>query len=40
MSHGHGGSDPIAPPSFSCLAEADEHARICSRLVGVIVVDQ
>lgn len=40
VSHGHGGSDTIPPPGFSCLAEANKHARICSRLICVVVVDQ
>lgn len=40
MSHGHGGSDTIPPPGFSCLAEANKHARVCRRLIYVVVVDQ
>lgn len=40
MGHAHGGSDAVAPLGLSGLAEADVHARVGSRLVGVVVVGQ
>lgn len=40
MGHAHGGSDAVAPLGLSGPAEADEHARVGGRLVGVVVVGQ
>lgn len=38
MGHVHGGGDEVAPLGLPGLAEADVHARVGGRLVGVIVV--
>lgn len=40
VGHAHGGGDAVAPLSLPGLAEANVHARVGSRLVGVIVVGQ
>lgn len=40
MGHAHGGADAVAPFGLSGPAEADVHARVGGRLVGVVVVGQ